>query len=204
MKGQPSCHRTFRPLILCLVTLISVAACGPRGPTVLIHDPILALGHGTFLGADGTPVTPDRAFIVVSAQRYYMDLLVEQAKGRDTLAVNRAQKFIRGLVTDEILANALFIDWLIENVQPANTANLTSIKQCASLALSRAVRPQEALVGRHENEGNRRGPCREARSGRRQGLVQKGPPGETPPAVRCDNLPDRRSIIGSSVTATWS
>jgi hypothetical protein len=103
--------------------------CG--GPGGLDQPPILTIGHGAFIGPDGKEIAPDREFIV-SAQNYYINSLLRQAgtgRQRGKLTVSEAQKLIYSMVEEEVLANALFIDWLVENVQPANAANLTSINE---------------------------------------------------------------------------
>jgi hypothetical protein len=117
--------RSCKALLPLTLWMASISACS-RTPQVPAQDPILAYGHGTFIGVDGKPVTPDRDFII-SAQRYYVASLERQAQGRETLAIERARRFVAGLVNDEIIANSIYIDWLIENVRPDDAAKLDSI-----------------------------------------------------------------------------
>jgi hypothetical protein len=98
-------------------------------PGGLDQPPIVTLGHGAFIGPDGKEITPDREFID-RAQSYYINSLLRQVvtgPQQGKLAVNEAQKLIYAMVGDGILANALFIDWLVENSKPTNAANLISV-----------------------------------------------------------------------------
>lgn len=93
-------------------------------------EPIAAIGHGSFTGSDGKSVTPDAKFIA-EAQRYYVATLQKQlttqsAKNREALKkIEETRSVIYDLVQDEILANALYLDWLIERVRPDGLAQLT-------------------------------------------------------------------------------
>jgi len=118
----------FLPVFLIALCLTALTAC----TVPLNSDPILAVGHGAFIGADGKELIPSAEFIS-SAQRYYISaLLKDAAASREKShltgdAIRETQKRIYSLVKDEILANALFTDWLIEKIQPDNLAHVTSI-----------------------------------------------------------------------------
>lgn len=111
--------------------LVSLASCGAQ-PTSDPVDPVTSVGHGAFIGADGEEFTPDAQFIEM-AQEFYIDTLMKQAEaipdpGELTRrSMQQTQREISNLVEDDILANALFIDWLIEKLQPDNTAHITSV-----------------------------------------------------------------------------
>lgn len=116
------CKRVF-PLFAILLNLAALTSCSAPQEE-LSEDPILGLGHGAFFGPDGTTLIPDAEFIK-SAQKYY--ILTLQKEPESSQAGAQVRKLIESLVDDEILANALFIDWLIETVEPDNLAHLTSV-----------------------------------------------------------------------------
>jgi hypothetical protein len=105
--------------------VLFVTACTPREHE-FTSDPLLTVGHGAFIAADGKQITPDLSFIE-RAQRYYIEALLEQARERETLAFDKARALINREVKDRILADATYIDWLIGAVEPPNAANLTAI-----------------------------------------------------------------------------
>jgi|GEM_PF-1734529 len=118
-------HLTTLLIALCTISLLSCKAS-------LTSDPILAVGHGAFVGPDGKELVPSAQFIE-SAQKYYIDTLRKNAQVRreeinlTDNVIQETQNLISSLVEDKILANALFIDWLIEKVRPNNIAHLTSV-----------------------------------------------------------------------------
>jgi hypothetical protein len=111
-------------IVLALVVILS--ACQPRDPDAFTSDPLMTVGHGAFIAADGTQVVPDLAF-VQRAQRYYIRTLRESAVGRDALAFDATRAIVDREVQDRVLADAIYIDWLIEAVEPSNAATLTAI-----------------------------------------------------------------------------
>lgn len=151
MNIKPLFRQTSVLIALCLFVLLSFvglaqtiggSSSGPAPPegavisrrvrgtaTGFDQPPILTVGHGVFIDADGRQFTPDRDFIV-KAQNYYINSLLRQPSagqtpGRPT--ATEADRLISSLVTDEILANALFIDWLVAHTNPVNGATLLSI-----------------------------------------------------------------------------
>lgn len=87
-------------------------------------DPILAVGHGVFIAADGSELLPDPDF-VIQAQNYYIAVLL--ANAGDDADIQRSRDLVYSLVSDEIYANALFIDWLISQHPPSNVAHVASV-----------------------------------------------------------------------------
>jgi hypothetical protein len=126
-----------KPLTVCLIVLCIAVLISPKEPLPanlsLTSDPLLGVGHGAFIGSDGREVIPNAEFIQ-NAQKYYIDRLLENAAASGDknlpphVMIQRTQNLIYRLVKDIILANALFIDWLIEKIplDPDNVAHLTS------------------------------------------------------------------------------
>ncbi|MES1240618.1 MAG: hypothetical protein ABUT39_03270 [Acidobacteriota bacterium] len=122
-------------VLLLVLPLVLIASCEDR-PTQLADeftaDPILTLGHGAIFGADGKELKPDADFIR-RAQRYYIAALMKEPPGRGGEArvteeeMKKTSDLIHQLVSDEVLADALFLDWLIGKTRPENTAHLTSV-----------------------------------------------------------------------------
>ena len=110
--------------VACLVLLLS--ACAPRGPEAFKENPLLTVGHGAFIAPDGKQVVPDLEF-VQRAQRYYIDSLIAQARERKAIAFDEARKTIDDAVKDRVLADATYLDWLIDVVDPDNAATLRAI-----------------------------------------------------------------------------
>src|SRR5712691_11419371 len=108
-----------------ILLVLVLSACTPREPD-FTSNPLLTVGHGAFIAVDGTQVTPDRSF-VERAQRYYIKTLQAEGQGQETLAFDRTRSLIDREVKDRILADAIYIDWLIEAVEPSNAATLTVI-----------------------------------------------------------------------------
>lgn len=134
-KGNNS-HRQVKATLITLFVLVlfclAIGSCR-RAPTSKLEpfnsDPILTLGHGVFIGADGKAFTPNAEFIE-RAQGYYIATLLKHAEAnqdKSKLPVEQIQKTqnrINELVEDGILARALFIDWMLEKIQPENHAQI--------------------------------------------------------------------------------
>ncbi len=84
-------------------------------------DPVMTLGHGTFVGSDGKEFRPTTDFIL-QAQQIYISNLMSRVDGSQ-----EKQLVIQNLVTNNILANALFLDWLLEKSKPDDLAHLTAV-----------------------------------------------------------------------------
>ncbi len=93
-------------------------------------DPLITLGHGVFIGADGKAFTPNAQFIE-RAQNYYIATLLKHADASQDKTkpfhdqIQKTQNRINELVDDGFLARALFIDWMIEKTKPEDDAHLT-------------------------------------------------------------------------------
>ena len=45
-----------------IALVLFISACTPPEPDGFTSDPLLTVGHGAFIAADGTQVTPDLSF----------------------------------------------------------------------------------------------------------------------------------------------
>jgi len=137
-------------LLLYIIALTSCDLRPDKESEPLTADPILVVGHGAFIGSDGTEVTPNPEFIQ-QAQKYYIDTLLKAAKAGQAPndltddRIEETQKLIYSLVEDEILANALFVDWLIEKAQPQNIAHLTSVNNALRWYYVLEIQPNPIL-----------------------------------------------------------
>lgn len=111
-------------LLLGLVTLI--AACTPRAPEAIGDNPLLTVGHGAFFTPDGKQVAPDLEF-VQRAQRYNIETLRAAARDRKGIALAETRTLIDSAVNDRVIADAIYLDWLIDVVEPENAATLRAI-----------------------------------------------------------------------------
>jgi hypothetical protein len=92
-------------------------------------DPITAMGHGAFIGTEGNEIIPTEQFIEL-VQKFYIEDLLNKDNGHEKIPsvdLEKMRKQISGIAENKILGNALFLDWLIEKIQPANTAHLSAI-----------------------------------------------------------------------------
>jgi hypothetical protein len=129
-------HRQVKATLITAFILVlfclTIGSCR-RSPTSKLEsfssDPIITLGHGVFIGADGKAFTPNAEFIE-KAQNYYIATLLKHAEAnqdKTKLPVEQIQKTqnrINELVEDRILAKALLVDWIIEKTQPVNNAQI--------------------------------------------------------------------------------
>lgn len=113
-------------IALTVALVLVLAACRPREEDAFKSDPLVTIGHGAFIAPDGKQITPDLSF-VTRAQGYYIRTLRERARDRATLSLDEARRIIDQEVKDQVLADAIYIDWLIEVLEPPRAATLTQI-----------------------------------------------------------------------------
>lgn len=106
-------------IILCLAVS---TACQEPPDEVPAADPISTLGHGVFFGPGGEPVTVTLE-LIRDAQSYHIAALERSASSE----ARATRETIDGLVDDEVLANALYLDWLIDAAEPRDRAHVVSV-----------------------------------------------------------------------------
>lgn len=90
-------------------------------------DPIAAVGYGQLLDADGNVIPPTRDFRQ-RALNYYQNRLLGEAPRSLLTRYEEVKRFLadkgkeRGI--DDVLAQSLLIDWLIDNLHPSDEAYL--------------------------------------------------------------------------------
>jgi hypothetical protein len=119
---------TVALIILLGVYALLVTYCSQT--KVLDSNPIVTVGHGAFIDATGKELAPLPDFIL-STQKLYIDKMLKSASTQKEkekyTEIEGVQKLISQYVDDKILANALFLDWLIEKVPPENPAQTAAI-----------------------------------------------------------------------------
>lgn len=122
--------RIIQNLKLSLISLIIVfiliftGSCKKSNYISIDTDPILAVAHGEIIGSDGKTFNPKADFIL-AAQEHYIQTVWDSLKRVSPSEGLDIKKTIYSAVNDKTLANALFLDWLLEKVQPKNVAHLT-------------------------------------------------------------------------------
>jgi hypothetical protein len=118
--------------VLTLALLIIASCRAPVRPETegLAQAPIRSVGHGAFFGPNGEELAID-ADLIQEAQRYYIDALTNEARTApetvDRAEIERIRELIYDRVEDDILANALFVDYLLETVQPDERAQISAV-----------------------------------------------------------------------------
>mgnify|MGYP002622585305 CR=1 FL=1 len=92
----------------------------------IISNPNLIIAHGAIIDADGNIIPPEADYIL-DAQKYYVSMIWNSIKKNSPNAGVEINKTIFSLVNDRVLANALFLDWLLEEYQSENNSYLTKI-----------------------------------------------------------------------------
>ena len=118
--------------IMLLMGLLFFSVCKQIDQKALPEDPILAMGHGDVIASDGESAELTAEFIR-SVQEIYIERLCSQelaaisgySINKDVIEDTRREIYIA--VSDTILANALFLDWLLENTEPEQKAKVTSV-----------------------------------------------------------------------------
>ena len=123
-------YLAFAATVFVSLALVSAYSQQPPANRQLTDDPILAIGHGAIVGADGKEVELNAKFIDM-VQEHYIKKLLQENEGRNRRlqiavdSIDDSRRAIADEVNDQTLANALFLDWLIEKMQSDNTAQMT-------------------------------------------------------------------------------
>ena len=131
----------MRPWALCSIgTAVLLGACilvrpsedSPEHASARAAGPVLTLGHGTFVDSRGEAVEPDVAFVLEAqahAVRHLREHLTRDPETSEAvladLDVYRA--LIDDHVTDPVLSNALYVDWLLERSRPRDASHVAMV-----------------------------------------------------------------------------
>jgi hypothetical protein len=164
-KGQETMKR--RLIVLTVIALGVLSACRSRENLSDISswsapsaDPVLTVGHGAIIDAQGREINPTPEF-ALNAQRFYVKKLYDQAQQaqRDELRakLHRVQE-VKGLTPQErIFVNGAAIEWLVDTVKPFDAPYLLAKNNAlrsrifAATAAETAIAP--ALLDRLTQEG---------------------------------------------------
>jgi hypothetical protein len=110
-------------LLIAVIIVLSFPYCNRHQLEMLKEDPIITIGHGAFIGQDGKPLEINEKFLEQMQDYYIAYLGSEKAamgEGADFNAkkADEIRKIIYKEVEDKILANALYLDWLIDHKKP--------------------------------------------------------------------------------------
>ena len=107
-------------LLACLyATLITFCTDIPLPST----DPITVIGHGDIWDEKGQKVKVTKQFIEI-VQKFYLNKLKQAIESKETEVylskeeIDKTLKTINNEVSDDILANAIYMDWLLEKSKP--------------------------------------------------------------------------------------
>jgi hypothetical protein len=144
------------PSIL-LAGLITLCACSKvadnnQGKFTVL--PMPTVGHGAFFDSTGKTFDPDEEYIK-HAQETYINLarlsLVRPTLKQLTskVTVQKIEKQIYASVADKILANALFLDWLLENGQPDRKSQMQTLNNALRWRYVTTLKQNPLLPKRH-------------------------------------------------------
>lgn len=119
-------------LLLVAGVLSFLIVCKRENKEVLAEDPIATIGHGAVLDKSGKSIKLDEPFIRKVQDLYIRNLAsaqlaVLEGSSNDPQKTEAARKLIYSVVKNEILANAIYIDWLIEQRKPKDEAQFVTV-----------------------------------------------------------------------------
>jgi hypothetical protein len=135
----------------------SASACGPdnAAPAAPPDDSstVVTFGHGAFFAPGGKVLTPS-AELFARTQRQYIETLRRQAEAIGGLSIGPTQALIASQVNDDLLANALFIEWLLDQVRPDERANMKAVNAAMRAHYLDKLRPSSlSRRERHDTKG---------------------------------------------------
>ena len=115
-------------IILIAIFIIIWKYCEvPTNKNELANDPIPSFGHGSFFDSSGNAFKPNSESII-KAQKHYISVLKNSDEGKKKKSeIKEKEKLIFEIVDDDVLANAVFIDWLLERIQIAKIGHLAIV-----------------------------------------------------------------------------
>jgi hypothetical protein len=120
--------------IVAAVFFAILAACATscRNKAKLEPDPIGYIGHGVVTDSRGRELELNEKLIARIQKAYIRNLenpnlAVRQSGQFDPSQINSRQKVIFSIVDDRILANAIYIDWLVDHRKPRDEARFSTV-----------------------------------------------------------------------------
>lgn len=104
-------------LITVLFFLSDAQAFGQSREDINARIDSLVVGHGGFFSSAGESFVPDERFVREAQERYISQLLIDTEKEKyetEVFSAKIIRKLINSSIHDDILANALFIDWFVD------------------------------------------------------------------------------------------
>ena len=118
-KFKPSSQDSKSIVVFFLIILVLIiSSCRPKAEyDNFTSDPISTVFHGSIIGTDGNVITPSENFIL-GVQEYYIATILKNLKQSYPKIGVEIRRKIDASVANKVLANAIFIDWLLEKEQP--------------------------------------------------------------------------------------
>ena len=106
------------------LSLFLISCTASPSPSPEVEQPeVVSVGHGSFIGSNGEILSLNEALILANQDRFITTL--QQLPGTESFSKIQAE--IDALVSDDVLAGALAIDWLLLNSEPDNRASITTL-----------------------------------------------------------------------------
>jgi hypothetical protein len=124
--------KSFQVLAAIVILVSLLQFCTRKKVAQISDDPILTIGHGSILSKDGNEIKVTETFIKQVQELYIRRLTEAGLEAReggkfDQQRISRIKESIYKTVDNSILANALFIEWLIEQRKPKNEAQFSTV-----------------------------------------------------------------------------
>ena len=115
-KGKAMRFIAYLVIIIVFIAVVMIVAKPRQEESVFDADPSISYAHGTFIWEDGIS-EPDTEYLL-DIQNHYILKYQENLTGYATNEANRIKSAIYDVVSDDILANGLYLDWLIDQAEP--------------------------------------------------------------------------------------
>lgn len=107
--------RDVSVLIWLLISLLYTSCENTPGPVTV--DPALMYVQGQFVDSKQNVIILTTGYIL-GLQQHYISQILDGITNREAQPVNEAREIIYSSVKDSIIANGLFLDWLLERLGP--------------------------------------------------------------------------------------
>ena len=106
--------------------VLMCAACQTETPPRFTADPIVTVAHGGVYESDGGAIVPNRQYII-DAQEYYISTVWNERKTETPEFGSSIHETVYDLVDDRVLANALFLDWLLDGYESSSATHIQQV-----------------------------------------------------------------------------